>query len=59
MEDISSSSSVAEWTVEDVSDKIRETYNVEIANKFEGKHNSLFVNRFSGLLALYFPADTF
>jgi len=39
IDDISSLSLVAEWTVEAVSDKIHETYNDEIAKKFEGKHN--------------------
>lgn len=59
MEDSSSLSSVAEWTVEAVSDKIRERYNDEIAKKFEGKHNLLFVDHFPGLLPLNFPADTY
>ena len=47
MEEISDLSSVAEWTVEAVSDKIRERYNDEIAKKFEGKHNLLFVDHFT------------
>lgn len=39
MED-TGSSVVAEWTVEDVSKKIQQTYNDEVAKKFEGKYNS-------------------
>ena len=45
--------------MEAVSDKIRERYNDEIAKKFEGKHNLLFVDHFPGLLPLRFPADTY
>ena len=45
--------------MEAVSDNIRERYNDEIAKKFEGKHNLLFVDNFPGLLPLSFPADTY
>ena len=56
---MSSLSSVTEWTVEAVSDKIRERYYGEIAKTFEGKHNLLSVDHFPGLLPLNFPADTY
>ena len=41
MED-TGSSIVAEWTVEDVSKKIQQTYNDEVAKKFEGKYKIIY-----------------
>ena len=56
MEEISDLSSVAEWTVEAVSDKIRERDNDEIAKKFDGKRNLLCIDHFT---TEFFLADTY
>jgi len=41
MED-TGSSVIAEWTVEDVSKKIQQTYNDEVAKKFEGNYKIIY-----------------
>ena len=41
MED-TGSSIVTEWTVEDVSKKIQQTYNDEVVKKFEGKYKIIY-----------------
>ena len=63
MED-TGSSVVAEWTVEDVSKKIQQTYNDEVAKKFEGEYKIIYSssNRSSGFLpneAYIFQANSY
>ena len=41
MED-TGSSIIAEWTVEDVSKKIQQIFNDEVAKKFEGKYKIIY-----------------